>query len=183
MQQLVINNQFGFFVSRKRNSNQSSRKNDFESVIPPQPKVQEYRDSGYYLDSISALVTNQSLTPEQIAKGKTKTVTEEINVLPVKYEISDFDEVKAFLSKNRFLISLLEEIPGKIHQYFGSSQKLALQVIHEPDFPENSELWILVLTELPAKEARSIMNRFDKDWWLKNLHQASCKLNVGIKYV
>ncbi len=181
--QLAINNQFGFFVPSKRNSNQLRRKNNVESVIPSQLKEQEFRDSGYLLDSLSELVTNQSLTPEQIAKGKTNTVFEEINTLPSKYEISNFEEIKNFLSKNRFLISLLEEIPSKIHQYFGSSQKLALQVIHEPDFPEDSELWILVLTELPAKEARSIMNRFDKDWWLKTLHQASCKLNVGIEYV
>lgn len=183
MQQLAINNQFGYFVPSKKNFNQSRKKNSEESVIPAQQRVQEYRDSGYYLDSISELTTNQSLTPEQIAKGKIKNTIEEINALDTKYQISNFDEIKSFLSKNRFLISLLEEIPSKIYQYFGNSQKLALQVIYESDFPEDSELWILVLTELPAKEARSIMNRFDKDWWLKNLHKAGCKLNVGIEYV
>ena len=73
------------------------------------------------------------------------------------------------------MISLVEEIPNKIYQYFGSGQELALQVLYEPDFPESSELWILVLTELSAKEARSIMNRFDKEWWLENLHKANCK--------
>ena len=123
MQQLAINNQFGFFVPKKRNYNQASKKNDFEAVIPSQQKVQEYRDSDYYLDSISELATNQSLTPEQIAKGQTKTTTEEIDALPLKYEISNFEEVKKFLSKNRFLLSLLEEIPSKIYQYFGNNQK------------------------------------------------------------
>lgn len=183
MQQLAINNQFGFLFPRKRNSNQSRKKNDFETIIPSQPKVQEYRDSGYYLDSISELSTNQSLTPEQIAKGQIKTTIEEINALPLKYEISNFEEVKSFLSKNRFLISLLKEIPSKIYQYFGNSQKLALQVLYEPDFPDSSELWILVKTELTAKQARPIMDTFDEDWWLENLSQTACKLNVGIEYV
>ncbi len=183
MQQSEINNQFGFFVPKKRNFGQSRRKNDFESVIPSQPKAQEYRDSDYYLDSISELAINQSLTPEQIAKGQTKSITEEINTLHSKYEISNFEEVKTFLSRNLFLLSLLEEIPSKISQYFGGNQKLALQVFHEPDFSDSSEVWILVLTELTAKEARSLMNRFDKDWWLENLHKAACKLNIGIEYV
>lgn len=189
MNQSLINNQFGaknplyYFAPRKRNSNQSRKKNDLESLIPTQTIAQKNQDSDYYLDSISELVTNQSLTPEQMAKSITKTIIEEINTLPSKYEISNFEEVKTFLSKNRFLISLVEEIPSKIYQYFSDSQKLALQVTHEQDFPEDSELWILVLTKLSAKEARSIMNRFDKDWWLKNLHKAGCKLNVGIEYV
>lgn len=183
MQSLAINSFFDFPIQQKRNSIQLRRKSNAEAVIPSQPKVQEYRDSDYYLDSIPEFARHQSLTPEQIAKRQTKTIIEEIIALPSKYEISNFEEVKSFLSKNRFLISLLQEIPGKIYQYFGNSQKLALQVLYEPDFPDSSELWILVLTELTAKEARSIMNEFDKDWWLKNLYKASCKLNVGIEYV
>jgi hypothetical protein len=183
MPELAMNNPFGFFVPRRSSSTKITRKNNSEAIVPTQPKVQEYRDSGYYLDSISELARNQSLTLEQIAKSQTKTIIEEINALPSKYEISNFEEVKNFLSKNRFLISLIEEIPSKIYQYFGNGQKLALQILYEPDFPESSELWILVLTELPAKEARSVMNRFDKDWWLKNLHKTNYKLNIGIEYV
>jgi hypothetical protein len=183
MPELGVNNPFRFFVPRKKNSTQIREKNNFEAVIPSQPKVQEYKESGYFLDSISNFTRNQSLTPEQIVKSQTKTINEKINALPSKYEISNFEEVKNFLSKNRFLISLIEEIPGKIYQYFGNGQKLALQILNEPDFPESSELWILVLTELSAKEARSVMNRFDKDWWLKNLHRASFRLNIGIEYV
>lgn len=183
MQQLAINNQFSFFVPKKRNYNQASKKNDFEAVIPSQQKVQEYRDSDYYLDSISELATNQSLTPEQIAKGQTKTILEEINALPSKYEIYNFEEVKNLLSKNRFLISLLEEISNKIYQYYGNTQKISLEVFYEPDFPQSSELWASILTELSAEEARSIMDRMDEEWWLENIDRANCKLNIGIDYV
>lgn len=183
MQQMEINNQFGFFVPRKPNSNQISKKTDFESVIPSQPKVQEYRDSGYFLDSISTILPNQSLTPEQIAKGKTKTTIEEINVLDSKYRISNFEEVKTFLSKNRFLIPLLEEIPNKIYEYYGNDQEISLELLYEPDFPLSSKLWVTVLTKKSAEDARSIMDKIDNDWWLENIDRANCKLNIGIDYV
>jgi len=183
MPELAVNNLFGFPIPRNKNSFQVKKKNNFESIVPLQTNIQEYRDSGYYLDSISAFAKNQSLTSEQIAESRAKAVNDEINALRSKYEISNFEEVKNFLSKNRFLVSLLEEIPNKIYQYFGNSQKLALQVLYEPDSPDSSELWILVLTELSAKEARSIMDKFDDDWWLENLSRAVCKLNVGIEYV
>jgi threonyl-tRNA synthetase len=183
MQSLAINNQFGFFVPSKRNSNQSRKKNSVESVIPSQPKVQEYKDSGYYLDSLSELTRNQSLTPEQIAKSQTKVIDGEVNSLSRKYEISNFEEVKNFISKNRFLIPLLEEIPNKIFQYYGSQQKIALELFYEPDFPQSSKLWVSVLTELSAEEARSIMDKIDGEWWLENIDRAKCKLNIGIDYV
>lgn len=181
--QLAINNQFGFFVPSKRNSNQSRKKNNFESVIPLQLEEQKFRDSGYLLDSISAFEKNQSLTSEQIAESRANVINDGINALRSKYEISDFEEVKNFLSKNRFLISLLEEIPNKVYQYYGNTQKISLEVFYEPDFPQSSELWVSVLTELSAEEARSIMDRLDEDWWLENIDRANCKLNIGIDYV
>lgn len=183
MQKLAVNNPFGFFVPRKKNSTQIRKKNNFEAIIPSQSKAQEYKDSGYFLDSISDFARNQSLTPEQIAKSQTRTTSEKINALPSKYEISNFEEVKNFLLKNRFLMSLLEEIPSKIYQYYGNNQKISLKVFYEPDFPKSSKLWVSVLTKLPAEEARSIMDNLDKDWWLENIDRANYKLNIGIDYV
>ncbi|MBA3693798.1 MAG: hypothetical protein H0W77_10235 [Acidobacteria bacterium] len=180
---LAINDIFGSWFRVKKTSKQIKKNNNFETVIPPQPKVQYYKDSDYILDSLSEITKNQSLTPEQIARVQIKTVNGEFSSLARCYEIAKVEDVKGFISRNSFLTPLLKEIPNKIYQYFGSSQKLALEVLHEPDFPQSSELWILVLTELSAKEARSIMNKFDKDWWLKNLYKADCKLNVGIEYV
>jgi hypothetical protein len=135
------------------------------------------------LDSISAFAKNQSLTSEQIVASQIKSINNEINALPSKYEISNFEEIKNFLSRNRFLISLLEEISNKIYQYYGSEQRIALEVFYEPNFPQSSELWISVLTELSAEEARSIMDKLDEDWWLENINRAKCRLNIGIDYV
>ena len=59
MPELAVNNPFGFFVPRNRESIQTKRKNNFEPRIPSQTNIQKYKDSGYYLDSISAFAENR----------------------------------------------------------------------------------------------------------------------------
>lgn len=183
MTELAVNNPFGFFITRKKNSTQIRRKNNFEAIIPLQSKVQKDIDFSYPLDSIYEFTKNQSLSPKQIAESQTKAIREEINALSRKYGISKFEEVKNFLSKNLFLISLLEEIPNKICQYFGDGQKLSMKISHEPDFPQFPELWVSILTELSAKEALPILEKFDEEWWLENMDRADCKLNIILKFV
>lgn len=183
MTTLALNKHFSIFNQKGNSVVRKPSKREFDQTVPTIEKSLEYKNSAYSLDSLSRIVSSQSLTPEQIAKSRLKETNEKFNLLSEKYEIQKTDEVKSFLSKNRFLISLLEEIPNKIYQYFGNDQKLALQVLYEPDFPESSELWVLIMTELSAKKARLIMNEFDKNWWLKNLYKADCKLNIGLEYV
>lgn len=177
------------FVSNRvfnQRGNSESRKPDeinFDQLVPSNERTLAFRDSGYSLDSFSQITENQSLSAKQIAELQKKAIDEKFDALTGIYKISKPEEVKSFLSKNRFLISLLKEIPHKIFQYYGSNQKLALEVLYEPDFPLSSELWVLVLTELPAKKARSIMDKLDEDWWLENMSKTACQLNIGIEYV
>ena len=135
------------------------------------------------LDSLSAITSNQYLSQEQIAKSQSKAIDEKFDSLIQKYKISKTDEVKSFLSKNSFLIKLLEEIPNKIYQHFGDNQKLALTVSYEPEFPNSSELWVEILTTLSAKEAMPILETFDEKWWLININRANFKLNITLKFI
>ncbi len=183
MQELAVNNPFGFFVPRKRETIQTKRKNNFEATVSSQINIQEYKDSGYFLDSISIFAGNQSLTPEQIAEKQAESINSGINDLRSKFEITNFEEVRNFLMKNRFLVSLIEEIPSKICQYFGNGQKLALQFLYEPDFPQSFELWVHILTALPAKEALSVLERFDEEWWLESIDKSDGKVNITLKFV
>lgn len=183
MSELAVNNPFGFFTPRNKKSSYLRKENRFETVISPQLNVPNYKESGYFLDPISGFASNQSLNLEQIAESRINALNEKIQALSSSYEINNFEELKLFLSKNRLLISLIEEIPNKIYQYYGRDQKISLEIFYEPDFPQSAELWVSVLTELSAEEARSAMNKFDKEWWLENLSRADCKLNIGIEYV
>lgn len=104
-------------------------------------------------------------------------------ILARDYEIKNPEQVAEFIGENLFLLDLLEEIPSKIYQYFGSSQKLSLKISHEPDFPQSPELWIYVLTGLSAKEALPILGKFDEEWWLENMDRSAWKLNINLKFV
>ncbi len=106
-----------------------------------------------------------------------------LNSLRQFYKFCEINSVSGFLRRNRFLVPLLREIPEKIYDYFGKEQKLALKVSFESDSPQSSELWILILTQLPAKDAFPILEKFDEEWWLENLDRTDCKLNTSLEYI
>ena len=108
---------------------------------------------------------------------------EQINILAREYEIRNPSEVALFLRDNTFLLDLLEEIPSKLRKFFGGKSKFAVELLSEPEFPSSREIFVLVLTEENAEQARNKMDKFDEKWWLKNLDKARCKLNVSLEYV
>lgn len=183
----VLNNPFQVFnqIPAKRKSSFSRKQNrtDFDQPVPSVEKPTAYRNFDYTLDSLSQVVSNQTLSPEQLAKSQLRVIDEKIDSLKGKYEIYKIEDVKNFLSKNRDLFPLLEEIPNKIYQYFGDNQKLSLKVSHEPDFPQTPELWVSILTERSAKEALPILGKFDEEWWLENMDRSAWKLNINLKFV
>lgn len=178
----TINKPFDFSGWGNGVSTKTDRKIN-EEVIPIQPKIQKDSKFNSPSNSTYGFARNQSLTPEQIAEKQAESINSGINDLRSKFEITNFEEVKNFLTKNRFLVSVVEEIPSKIYQYFGSSQRLTLQVLYEPDFPRSNELWIHILTELSAKEALPTLERFDEEWWLENMDKSDGRLNITLKFV
>ncbi len=108
---------------------------------------------------------------------------QEFNSIKQFYKFYEVNFVTGFLRKNRFLVPLLRATPEKIYDYFGKDQKLALKVSFDSDSPQLSELWVLILTELPAKDALPVLERFDEEWWLENMDRADCKLNITLKFV
>ncbi|MCU0240547.1 MAG: hypothetical protein MUC29_13990 [Pyrinomonadaceae bacterium] len=99
------------------------------------------------------------------------------------YIIKNPKEVGEFVSENLYLLDLLEEVPSRIYNYFGDNQKLALRVSHEPEFPNSSELWVDILTKLPATEATTLLDKFDEEWWLDNLERTNYKLNITLEFI
>ncbi len=172
-----------FNIVKNKQVLKKSNREAFGQNFPSPRETQEYKNTPHSFDYSSGITEDQSLSREQIARGQTKVIDEKLDSLSQKYEIAESEGVKSFLLKNRFLISLLEEIPNKVSQYFGNNQRLALKVSYEPDFPESSELWVFILTELSAKEALPLLEKFDEEWWLENMDRADCKLNITLKFV
>ncbi len=187
MESVISYNTFNTFkpTSKKAKSLTAGKfqRGQFDQILPAALSANTKTSSDYTLDSLSDIISNQSLTQDQIVRSQTKTIDEKFTSLTPQYEIPKIEEVKNFLSKSQFLFPLLEEIPNKIHQYFGNNQRLSLKVSFEPDFPQSSELWVSILTELPAKEAFLILEKFDEEWWLESMDRADCKLNIILKFV
>ncbi len=135
------------------------------------------------LENQTAKVAPVNAVAELIDREIHARVLEQINVLAREYEIRNAPEVALFLRDNNFLLDLLAEIPAKLKKFFGGKSKFAVELFSEPDFPTAQEIFVLVLTEENAEEARNKMNEFDEKWWLKNLDKARCKLNVSLEYV
>lgn len=128
-------------------------------------------------------VSNNSAVADVLQNGFASRTRTHAEILARDYEIKNPAQVAEFIGENLFLLELLEEIPSEIFVYFGNDQRLQLEILSEPDFPGSKELWVSVLTELSAQEARQIMDKFDQNWWLGNLDRADCKLNIALKYV
>ena len=120
---------------------------------------------------------------EQLQTGFTSHTRTHAEHLAKDYIVKNPSEVGDFIGENFFLLDILEEIPNRISQYFGDNQKLTLTVSYEPEFPNSSELWVEVLTELSAKEARPILDKFDEEWWLDNMDRGNFKLNITLKFI
>jgi hypothetical protein len=183
MATLTLNNVFPYSPLRGSSQVRRRLRSQFEQVIPSTEPAFDFASSDYLLDSLSEITRQQSLSEEQIAKGRAKQRDERISIALKSFSITSFDEMKRFIEKHAYLIPLIEEIPSKIFEYFKQGESLSLEIVADPDFPQSSELWISVVTNASASEARPIMNQFDIGWWFENLDRAQCKLNITLDYV
>lgn len=74
------------------------------------------------------------------------------------------EEVADFIRTHPFLIGLLENAHSKIQVLFNFSS-LFLEVIDDPDFPDNTHLTLFISTNLDVEEALERLNQLKKTWW------------------
>jgi hypothetical protein len=135
------------------------------------------------LEKTTAGIAPINETAELLDREIHRKTLAKINALAREYEIKNPELTAEFIGENLFLLDLLEEIPAQVRRFFGGETKLALEILSEPDFASSSEIFVLVFTKIGAKQARALMDEFDRQWWLENLDKANCKLNVSLEYV
>lgn len=175
-----------FFYSPTSGSSRNQRRLQtatFDQNIPSKEPTYDFETSGYVLDSLSEIARQQSLSQEQIAKSRAKEQDERISSTIKNYNISNIDDVKKFIEKHTFLIALLAQIPERVSNFFGSVQGLDLRLILDTEFKGSSELSIRILTNLRAKDAMDILDKFDEEWWLDNITQAENLINISLEFV
>lgn len=100
-------------------------------------------------------------------------------LLEIGYIINNKAEVGRFLGQNTFLIPLLGLLYSPIQSFFPDTP-LSLEVIRDPEIPDQIQLLVNILTHLEIKEALKQLRNFDLTWWLKNAPLAQGKLIIDL---
>lgn len=135
------------------------------------------------LEKTNAEIVPVNETAELIDREIHRKTLEQINVLAREYEIRNPAEVAAFLSENKSLIDLLEEIPAHLREYFGEKQNLVLRFFLDPEDPTAHCLHVRVPTGLETRAARELLEKFDAGWWNENEINSNFKIFVNLDFV
>lgn len=108
---------------------------------------------------------------------------EQINVLAREYEIRNPPEVAAFLSRNKSLIDLLEEIPAQIRKVFGKKQNLRLEYYFDAEDASWNKLHVYIPTKFKSCESRDLLEKFGEDWWFEKESKTDSKIFVNLRFI
>ena len=114
----------------------------------------------------------------------TSTVSISEKVLPLLEDIYIFrirDDIQWFLEENSFLVSILFEAHVYVDIFFPYSQRI-LNVVSDPEIPENIQLIISISAKLNADEAFSRLKELDQYWWLNATRQTKGLVNITVEF-
>ncbi len=127
------------------------------------------------LDRYMQLILDEQLLANMLGL----TVEPHIGELKRLYGFRD-DQVEAFLEENPSLVNLLLETHEIIREHFGSEVEAALEVLADPEALGDRQLFVLIRTKLPRKEARTRLAELDRGWWLNALPAADGKMEIAL---
>jgi hypothetical protein len=90
-------------------------------------------------------------------------------------------ELRRYLKKHPFLVPLLQEIRGKLHEYFPDCPA-SLAVVTDPEEAGSEQMVVSVATSLAPHDAVGRLGQFDRDWWLDNVRRAQGKICVDVEF-
>jgi hypothetical protein len=122
----------------------------------------------------------KTLTTPIRQDGKMLTADGFIGELNRLYDFRD-DLVESFLEENPSLGHLLFEAHKVIPEYFGSEVEMALEVVADPEALADQQLFVLIQTELPRKDARMRLAELDQAWWLSALPAAEGRMEIALE--
>lgn len=108
---------------------------------------------------------------------------QEIERLQGLYSFRQKEDVAEFLESHPYLVPLLFEAYPQMEKHFGGNAPVFLEVITDPEATDDRELYALIGTRLSPEEALERLDQFDKDWWLRTLDRAQCKLCIHIEFL
>ena len=116
------------------------------------------------------------------AGASTVTPNFSIQLVERHYDFRQRDRVIEFLQERPFLVPLLLKARSKISQYFPGYPRVFLEVVEDPDVPEDVQLVASIRTGLSPDEALDKLDSFDKGWWLQSMEEANAQLCVHVEF-
>ncbi len=71
------------------------------------------------------------------------------------------------LNQNPLLASVLIQVHGAIRNFFrpGTGTRMILEVVIDPEFPADQQLFVIARTKIPRKLAREFLSTLEQGWW------------------
>lgn len=113
----------------------------------------------------------------------TRTVTTRIRQDDRLSRLYDFrdDLVASFLEENPSLGELLFAAHKVVYEHFGPEAEMALEVVTDPEAPEDQELFVVIRTKFPPKDARALLSEIDRGWWRDVSPAAQGKMELALE--
>jgi hypothetical protein len=96
------------------------------------------------------------------------------------YDVRD-QGVGQVLAAQPDLIPTLLDVAHTVPRFFGRDARLTLESVIDPE--ENAtepELYAVIATSMPPKQALERLNAFDADWWLERSRRFGPRLTVTV---
>jgi hypothetical protein len=99
------------------------------------------------------------------------------------FQITDADDVRAFLAAHPAVVDLLFEIREEARRYFGDAP-MGLEIFRDPEWEgEDPELFVVIQTHLGPHEALERLHQFDREWWLTALKKIDAPVATTVHLV
>jgi len=105
-----------------------------------------------------------------------------IRELKRDYQLSDEEEILAFLEHNPGVAPLLSDIRSNIRRFFGEDP-VRLDMFYDPEWPEDGpKLVVNIQTHFASHEALDRLHQFDNTWWIKRRKDIDAALMVSFEH-
>ena len=157
--------------------------------MTPKPSIAgKIQDSGvnqldYIYSILKSFAKNMSYEIIQQFLGHSVTYEQNkrIESLRILYEFVNHDSIIRYLQNNTKLVEVLESIPENLLKYFHEDDTLVLDTFIDPEEPESEYIQIKIITKLTVKDAFERIERFEIEWFYRNIDFLDPNL-VGIVF-
>jgi hypothetical protein len=106
-----------------------------------------------------------------------------IQALERQYVFKDRDQVFHYLENHPFLVPLLLEAYSKIDTFFPEYPQVLLEVVTDPEVPDDTQLVASIRVNLSPDEALERLDSFDRQWWLPSMDRAKGELCIHVEFI